>query len=132
MTDLPDEAGQSARGLRVLIVEDEAMIAEFLSDVLVGMGHEVCAIANTQDGAILAAERTRPDLMIVDANLLAGSGSAAVGRIVRDRHVPHIYMSGDHRTLASLHPAVTIAKPFSERELALAIQRATQSAHQFG
>jgi len=115
--------------LRVMIVDDEAMIAEFLTDVIEGLGHDVCAVADTEDEAVIAAELTAPDLMIVDANLLAGSGPAAVDRIVRDRHVPHIFMSGDRGTLASLHPAVTLSKPFSERELARAIERATRTAH---
>ena len=115
--------------LRVLIVDDEAMIAEFLTDVIEGLGHEVCAVADTEDEAVIAAELTKPDLMIIDATLRAGSGPAAVARIVRDRHVPHIFMSGDRRALASLHPAVTIGKPFSERDLARAIGRATRTAH---
>ncbi len=56
--------------LRVLVVEDEAIIAMLFADLLVAMGHEVCAIEATEAGAVAAAVRCRPDLMIVDAHLL--------------------------------------------------------------
>ena len=81
--------------LRVLIVEDEAIIAMLFADLLVAMGHEVCAIEATEAGAVAAAVRCRPDLMIVDAHLLEGSGASAVAVILRAGFVPHVFVSGD-------------------------------------
>ena len=60
------ETERPAKALRVLIVEDEAMIAMMLAEVLRELGHEVCATEATEAGAVAAAARHKPDLMIVD------------------------------------------------------------------
>jgi CheY-like chemotaxis protein len=113
------------RGLRVLVVEDEAVIAILFSEVLEGMGHHVCASAATEADAVSAAARYRPDLMIVDAHLRKGSGISAVAEILRWGFIPHIFVSGDSALSLSLGPgAIAIQKPFLETDLVLAIQRA--------
>ena len=73
------------KSLRVLVIEDDALIAMLLSELLAGMGHAVCATAATESEAVTAAARYRPDLMIVDAGLGQGSGVSAVEEILRAR-----------------------------------------------
>ena len=115
--------------LRVLLVEDEAVIAVLLAEVLGGMGSEVCAIEATEADAVAAAARCRPDLMIVDARLGTGSGVAAVEEILRTGPVPHVFVSGDSSIVQALRPdAVVMQKPFREADLARAIQRALGAA----
>jgi DNA-binding response OmpR family regulator len=115
--------------LRVLVVEDEAMIGLLLAEVLVGMGYDVCAIEATEPDAILAAARCGPDLMIVDAWLSEGDGVSAVREIQRTGPVPHLFVSGDTARVRDLRPdAVVIQKPFRERDLARAIERALRPA----
>ncbi len=67
--------------LRVLVVEDDALIGLLLADVIAEMGHDVCAIESTEAGAIAAAARYKPGLMIVDAGLRSGNGVSAVAEI---------------------------------------------------
>ncbi len=111
--------------LRILVIEDEAIIAMLLVDVLEGMGHVVCATAATEESAIAAAVRHRPDLMIVDARLAAGSGVSAVEKILRVMPIPHVFMSGDVATLRESKPdAEVVEKPFRDSDLARAMQRA--------
>ena len=111
--------------LRVLIVEDEAMIAMLLKEVLTEMGHNVCGTEPTESGAVTAALEGRPDLMIVDAHLRDGSGVSAVERILSSRFIPHVFVSGDLLRGQALSPrAVVIQKPFCEPDLARAIERA--------
>src|SRR6185295_18685629 len=81
--------------LRILLMEDEAVVANLLAAVLVSMGHAVCAIEDGEIGAVAAANRCRPDLMIVDQVLHDGSGVGAVEEILRERFVPHVFVSGD-------------------------------------
>lgn len=115
--------------LRIMIVEDEAMIATLLAEVLEGMGHEVCAIEATEADAIATAVGCRPDLMIVDALLGLGSGVAAIEQILRTWLVPHVFVSADLSRIRSLRPdAVMLQKPFRESELASAMQRALGAA----
>jgi CheY-like chemotaxis protein len=112
-----------------MVVEDEAVVALLLAEVLEAMGHEVCAIEATEAGAVAAAAGCRPDLMIVDARLGQGSGVAAVEQIQRTSLVPHVFVSGDLSRIRKLKPgAVMIQKPFREADLASAIQRALGGA----
>jgi CheY-like chemotaxis protein len=111
--------------LRILLAEDEALIAMYLAETLVAMGHEVCATEATQDGLVAAAARFLPDLMIVDERLAEGSGVRAVEQILEQRFIPHVFASGDRRTLRRLAAgAVVIEKPYHEAELAQAMAKA--------
>lgn len=107
---------------RILIVEDEPIIGMLLSEVLAGMGHEVCAVTTSENEAIAAAAQHLPDLMIVDAGLAEGSGLSAVDAILATRFVPHLFTTGNALKVRRLKPsAVVLEKPFHENELAEAI-----------
>lgn len=111
--------------LRVLVIEDEPIIAMLLAEVLTELGHVVSGVAATEAEAILAASRCRPDLMIVDARLRQGSGVAAVSEILKDGFIPHVFVSGERLTETSLSPeAIVLQKPFQEADLVRAIARA--------
>jgi CheY-like chemotaxis protein len=113
------------QSLRIFIVEDDALIALLLEDVLGEMGHEVCGSESGEGEAIAAALRCKPDLMIVDEHLGQGSGMAVVDAVLRNGAVPHLFVSGDARRIRALRPdAIVIEKPFFEVDLARAIQRA--------
>ncbi len=111
--------------LRILIVEDDAMIALLLEDVLREMGHDVCASEGSEGEAIAAALRCKPDLMIIDENLGDGSGMVVVDRVLEHGPVPHLFVSGDARRIKRLRPdAIVVEKPFFEADLARAMKRA--------
>jgi CheY-like chemotaxis protein len=111
--------------LRVLVIEDDAVIAMLLCEVLEGMGHEVCGMAVSEGEAVRAASRCHPDLMIVDAGLGRGSGVAAVEEITREGPVAHLFLSGDAERVRLRQPdAVVVRKPFRQAELARAIDLA--------
>jgi DNA-binding response OmpR family regulator len=113
------------KALRVLIVEDDALIGLLLSELLAGMGHKVCAIAATEADAVSAAIRNRPDLMIVDAGLGRGSGISAVDEILRAGSLAHVFISGDADMVRAHRPeAVILRKPFCEAELVKTIEAA--------
>jgi CheY-like chemotaxis protein len=111
--------------LSIMIVEDDAMIAFLLGEILKGMGHHVCATEATEDNAIAAALRYKPDLMIVDEHLRDGSGLSAVDVVLGNGPVPHLFVSGDAREITRRRPrAIVVEKPYSEADLARAIQKA--------
>jgi CheY-like chemotaxis protein len=130
MPSIRDTLSETSRGagpaaLRILIVEDNAIIAMLLEATLSDMGYEVCAVEATETGAVAAAALHRPDLMIVDVRLSEGSGVSAVNRILRDGFVPHVFVSGDDLKPEMLDSrAVRLRKPYDERALLAAIQRA--------
>jgi len=104
--------------LRILIVEDDAMVAMALAEMLADQQHEICGIATTESDAISAAARCKPDMMIIDVMLRAGSGVAALEAILRSGPIPYIIMSG-----AELESnAVMLRKPFREADLVRAME----------
>jgi CheY-like chemotaxis protein len=117
------------KALRVLVVEDDALIGMLFADMFAEMGHEVCAIEATEAGAVAAALRCRPDMMIVDARLRKGSGISAVAEILLTGFIPHVFVSGDAASVRALRPgAVVLQKPCFEPELVRAIQCALDVA----
>jgi CheY-like chemotaxis protein len=119
--------------LNILIVEDNAMVASLMSELLSMMGHTTCAVEATEAGAVAAAERCAPQLMIVDAQLAAGSGIDAVSTILAKTYVPHLFVSGDAEGVRAAMPhAVILQKPFNEAGLARAIARAVAAIRPAG
>ncbi|WP_198369358.1 response regulator [Roseomonas rosulenta] len=115
------------KALRILVVEDNAVIGMLLSLTLKAMGHEVCAVEASEDRAVATALRCSPDLMIVDVALGHGSGLRAVETILRTRHVPHIFMSGAPLQ-TGVRGSIVLRKPFVEAELAVAIEHAVTAS----
>jgi CheY-like chemotaxis protein len=113
------------KAMRIVIVEDNGLIAMDLADVLIAMGHYVCAIARTEAEAVTAAARYDPNLMIVDGHLEEGSGVAAMRQILTRGFVPHLYVTGDPFPLEGLAgDAIVVTKPFNLDRLARAIAKA--------
>lgn len=113
--------------LRILIIEDDAVIAMSLGDLLFGMGHTVCATVESEADAVTAAARYKPDLMVVDAKLYEGNGISAIAKILLDGFVPHIFMTGDPYLVQALAPgAIILRKPFKLHDLVGAIKRSLE------
>ena len=113
------------RALRVLIIEDQPLIALLFEEVLSEMGHDVCARECTQAGAIAAAARCQPELIIADVALQEGSGIDAMKCIMATGFIPHLFISGSLLNRSTLNPAAgVLQKPFSDRWLIKAIEHA--------
>jgi len=113
---------------RVLIIEDEAVIAMDLSDLITGAGHEVCAMETTASGAVAAAKRERPDLVLADIQLADNSsGIDAVKEILASFSVPVIFITAfPARLLTGERPEPTflITKPYSPDMVRAAVSQA--------
>ena len=117
------------KALRVLVIEDDALIAILLAELLASMGHDVCATAATAAEAVNAATRYAPDWMIVDAGLGRESGVSVVEEILRAGPLAHVFVTGDpNRVYARMPSALVVRKPFREAELARAIDMALSAA----
>jgi CheY-like chemotaxis protein len=101
---------------RVLIIEDEPIIAMDLEHLLVDLGHEVVAKAATRDEAVAMALAKRPGLVLADINLgEGGSGIDAVSDILASFDIPVIFVTAYPEKLLTgerPEPAYLIAKPF--------------------
>lgn len=101
---------------RVLIIEDEPIIALDLESLLVELGHKVVAKAATRDEAVAMARAERPGLVLADINLgEGGSGIDAVSEILSSFDIPVIFVTAYPEKLLTgerPEPAYLIAKPF--------------------
>ena len=110
--------------LRILIVEDDSFVALLLEYTLVKLGYSICGTEHTEDGAVATAVRCCPDAMVVDVGLAQGNGIRAVDRILHERYVPHVFISGNRLDHVSLHPyAASLHKPFRDVDLAASLSR---------
>lgn len=91
-----------ARPVRVLVVEDHRVLAESLAELLSrAPSLEVAGIATTAAGAITAAGRLDPDVLLMDLRLPDGSGAEAAASIRGKRRQPAVvFLTGDERTEA--------------------------------
>ena len=108
--------------LRVLVIEDEYLMALELSAALEELGFAVCAVASTEDEAVQAAASHRPDLITADVRLLRGDGISAVARITATAPVPVVFVSSSDADLMARAPwAVRVGKPFDLPAISRAI-----------
>jgi CheY-like chemotaxis protein len=83
----------STRKLRVLVIEDEGLVAFFIEDMLTEMGHEVGAVASRMQEPLDLAKTGTFDLAIVDVNL-DGQPSYPIAEILKERGVPFVFATG--------------------------------------
>lgn len=106
--------------LRVLVVEDESLIAFELSDLLEDLGHQVVGMAAAPDQALrlIRDMAGKIDAAMVDANL-AGQSSATVIEALRQADIPFAITSGyDQEELAALGVCgVQIVKPYTRGDI---------------
>ena len=108
---------------RALIIEDEALIAEELSERLSGLGFCVIAAVDSADEGVAIATRERPDLVLMDIRLKgAKNGMQAAEEIRQQVDVPIVYLtaysdeSTVERAKRTEHDGF-ILKPFHRQEL---------------
>ncbi|HEY4087987.1 MAG TPA: response regulator [Bryobacteraceae bacterium] len=117
-----------SRSKRVLVVEDEWVVARDLSDLLQRLGHVPVGPAANSSDAIRLASVEKPDLILMDIQLDGSmNGATAAAEIARRLAVPviyitansHVFLNGDSEMVA---PYICIAKPFSEKGVSAAIE----------
>jgi PAS domain S-box-containing protein len=119
---------------RVLVVEDEAIVAKDIAATLKAMNYEVTGIAGTGEEALALASSTRPDLVLMDIMLPGGmDGIEAASRIQTRMGIPIVFLTAhaDEATLTRAKAAAPygyLIKPFVERELEVALETARHRA----
>lgn len=107
----------SEADLRVLIVEDQALLAMELELVLSESGCEVVGCAMDTAGALELAERERPDLALVDINLLDGTtGPEIARRLVSEYGAAVVFLTANPEQIPDGYAGAlgAVSKPFDE------------------
>jgi CheY-like chemotaxis protein/DNA-directed RNA polymerase specialized sigma24 family protein len=113
---------------RVLIIEDEPIIAMDIETIVRDLGHDVTGVAVTRDEAVALAMEDRPGLVLADIQLADdSSGIDAVKDILAEFNVPVIFITAfPERLLTGERPEPTflITKPFQRSTVKAAISQA--------
>ena len=115
---------------KILIVEDEALIALEIEKRLRNLGHEVCGIASCDAAALTMAAEHRPDLILMDIRLPGSMDGVEIAAMIRERlDIPTVYLTAhvDEMTLErakQTEPYGFLAKPFREQDLRLGLEMA--------
>jgi DNA-binding response OmpR family regulator len=108
--------------LKLMILEDEILVAMYLEEILSDLGHKVISSVNRVKDAMIIARDGDFDFAVLDVNI-AGTPSFPIADILRQRGIPFVFATGygqesvtreygDHRTLC---------KPYAPEALKLAI-----------
>lgn len=118
----------STTSLKVLVIEDEAMVAMLLEDMLLDLGHQVAATAGRMDHAMKLATDLPVDLAILDVNL-NGEQTYPLAAILAARLIPFVFATGYGAAglKEEWRGVPALQKPFQASELAEAISQVTRS-----
>jgi len=121
--------------LTILVVEDEAVVREYIRGTLETLGYRVPSTVSNGRDAVAQAEKFRPDVVLMDIRLKGEiDGIEAASQIGTAFGIPVVYLTSyaDEETLNRAkvtNPAGYIMKPFNEQELRATIEIAVYKHH---
>ena len=112
----------TAHRSRVLLVEDEFLLCDMLSEVLADHGFEVHAVANAKDAIQHLTCGSPCDILLTDINLPGSIDGTVLARLARELRprLPVVYASGSYKKLEELDAvpgAVFVPKPYNPDRL---------------
>jgi response regulator NasT len=122
--------------LRILIAEDDSLVALDLAEQLESLGHTVVGSAATGRQAVRLARKLLPDLITMDIKMPELDGLAAAREVTAERPVPIIVLTGHGETelieeADDVGILAYLIKPVDPRELAAALRIATSRFQEF-
>ena len=111
--------------VKVLIAEDDLLMADMLSEILVDAGYEVCGIARTVEQGIKLAELLKPDIALLDLRLAAGGlGTEIAARLDRTGRLGILYCTGNagQIKLTKEDGDAALRKPYMPADVLRALQ----------
>lgn len=118
-------AGEALSGRRVLVIEDEMLVAMEFENLLQRQGYAVVGPASTVDRALALLDHDQPDAALLDLNL-NGEPATAVAVALRTRGVPFVLVTGYGEAQSSepaLQDAPRVDKPVNHYALVRALAR---------
>lgn len=123
---LQEDIRSCLAGRRVLVAEDDPLIAAELHDALADRGAEVLGPVPTVRAAMAAIEAGIPDVAVLDVNL-RNLSSAPIVDALRAANIPHVLVTGYARHMlddACLREAPILSKPVGRRDLLALLEQA--------
>lgn len=105
---------------KILIVEDESIVALDIASLVKEMGYEVCGLVYSGEEALKVAERTSPDIVLLDIGLPGEADGLTVAEQLKKKHqVAIVFLTGYtdktiETRLQSLQPLGILTKPVDD------------------
>jgi CheY-like chemotaxis protein len=121
--DRDDDVPRELQPLRILIVEDEFYISLDTKALLEGLGHAVVGIAVSADEAVAAAERERPDVVLMDIRLVGPRDGIEAAQDIRSRlGIGSIFVTANsdpstRQRAQAVQPVAFLEKPLTPQRL---------------
>jgi two-component system, LytTR family, response regulator LytT len=125
-----------SEAVKILVVEDEFIIASYIEDCLQKSGYHVLATCSHYDEAAAALAAELPDMVLLDINLKGKKTGIDLGQLINERYqIPFIYVTSlsDKKTVdeaKTTAPYAYLVKPFDEEEIYASIETALVKAAQ--
>lgn len=113
---------------KIIVVEDDFLIADFIQTALVSFGYNVIDICNSFDSFVKSVEAVLPDIVLVDIKIEGGKSGIDVAKYIRtNKDIPFVFISSlsDKKTIDAAKqtmPSAYLIKPFGEEDLYAAIE----------
>ncbi len=112
--------------MKVVLIEDEYLVADYLKTILVKNGFEVIGMADDYQTA-LKLIAFKPDVCLVDIRLANNENGIDVGKVLNKKQIPFIYLTANNelttiKDAVKTHPEAYLTKPFSERDVIAALE----------
>ena len=113
--------------MKILIVEDEIIIAEDLRLTLQGFGHEIISVVSSGEKAINYADIFSPDLIFMDIVLEGNINGIEAAMMIKEKHdIPIIFCTAfadmvTKKVTSKIEPSIFISKPIEERKIQVAL-----------
>ena len=121
----------AAKARKILVVEDEALVALGVSSLMEDMGHEVCGVATSVAEAVELSRAHGPDLVLMDVNLQEGGNGIDAAHQLRAFERPPIVLfltsyvdSETRRRMEEAQPFGIVQKPYAESQLQQTVAKA--------
>jgi len=111
--------------LKVMIAEDDLLVADLLEESLVESGYEVCGIVRTVDEAVDLGKRTNPELAVLDLRLANGGlGTEIAAQLEHKGHLGVLYATGNlgYIELTRDNGEACIGKPYRPADVVRALE----------
>jgi DNA-binding response OmpR family regulator len=109
--------------LKVMIVEDDLMLADFAEEILVEQGYGVSGIARTVADALALARHSKPDLVLLDLRLADGGlGTEVAAQLLPLGRLGILYVTGNMSQVALTNGDACLAKPYRSADLVRSLE----------
>ena len=116
--------------MRILIVEDEPIVADDIAVCIEEMGHDLIEICNSADQALLALEEHDIDVVLLDIKIKGDRDGIQLAQLIRQKsNIPFIFISSLYDKATTIRaknaePSAYIVKPFKDEDIQVALNMA--------